>query len=250
MADSKMQPNTADKSLLECIPVTAEDGIDILKCTESTLWKDWFLNLQKQLLWKVRGIHIQSVDMFGKRVGFMKIKADIIHSITKQPIPGICFLRGGSVAILIIIECEGTEYVILTSQARVPIGQSDCREIPAGMLDGDGNFAGVAAKELKEETGLEINSDKLFNLTALSGNTAVYPSPGGCDEFIRIYLYKCTMTADELQELNGRITGNTDEGESIIIKLIKYEDLYTIPDCKALSAYAMYEGLKKNNIFT
>ena len=41
-------------------------------------------------------------------------------------------------------------------------------EIPAGMLDGESNFVGVAAKELKEETGIEITAEKLINMTRLA----------------------------------------------------------------------------------
>lgn len=71
-------------------------------------------------------------------------------------VPGIVFLRGGAVGVLVILDCEGEEYTILTKQARVPIGDSQLPEIPAGMLDGSGNFKGVAASELEEEVGLSF----------------------------------------------------------------------------------------------
>ena len=35
-----------------------------------------------------------------------------------------------------------------------------------GMLDGDGKFSGVAAKELREETGLEVDEQELVDMTA------------------------------------------------------------------------------------
>jgi hypothetical protein len=59
-------------------------------------------------------------------------------------VPGIVFMRGGAVGILVILECEGKEYTILTYQARVPVGSSNVPEVPAGMLDTEGNFKGVA----------------------------------------------------------------------------------------------------------
>ena len=52
---------------------------------------------------------------------------------------------------LVILECEGEEHTILTYQARVPLGDSSFPEIPAGMLDGSGNFKGVAADEIAED---------------------------------------------------------------------------------------------------
>jgi ADP-sugar diphosphatase len=53
-------------------------------------------------------------------------------------------------------------------------------EIPAGMLDEhSGEFAGVAAKELKEETGLEIKEDELIDMTALAYGLPAITSAGG-----------------------------------------------------------------------
>ena len=73
-------------------------------------------------------------------------------------VPGIVFMRGGAVGVLVILHCEDREYTILTCQARVPVGDSNLPEIPAGMLDGSGNFKGVAAQELEEECELAINT--------------------------------------------------------------------------------------------
>ncbi len=76
-------------------------------------------------------------------------------------VPGIVFLRGGAVAILVLLACEDKTFILLCRQPRVPVGSVSFPEIPAGMLDGDGKFAGVAAKELEEETGLIINEDEV-----------------------------------------------------------------------------------------
>ena len=80
-------------------------------------------------------------------------------------VPGIVFMRGGSVGILVILECDGQEYTILTRQARVPAGLSLLPEIPAGMLDGSGNFKGVAATEIEQECHMKIQVDDLVDLT-------------------------------------------------------------------------------------
>ena len=83
-------------------------------------------------------------------------------------VPGIVFMRGGAVAVLVILECEGVKYTILTRQARVPIGTSDLPEIPAGMLDDSQYLRGVAADELKEECGIELGPTDLISLTTLA----------------------------------------------------------------------------------
>jgi ADP-sugar diphosphatase len=55
-------------------------------------------------------------------------------------------------------------------------------------LDGEGDqkkFAGTVAKEMDEETGLQIMTHQLFNLTNWAYGTSykgMYPSAGGCDE--------------------------------------------------------------------
>ena len=56
-------------------------------------------------------------------------------------VPGIVFMRGGSIGVLVILECDGEEFTILTNQARVPVGGHAVPEIPAGMIDGAGNFS-------------------------------------------------------------------------------------------------------------
>lgn len=55
---------------------------------------------------------------------------------------------------MIILKSEGCkDKLLLTLQPRVPVASLAFPELPAGMLDGSGNFAGTAAKEIYEETG-------------------------------------------------------------------------------------------------
>lgn len=46
--------------------------------------------------------------------------------------------------------------------------------MPAGMIDESGDFVGVAAKEIEEETGIKIKGEDLKPLGSF------YPSPGAC----------------------------------------------------------------------
>ena len=154
---------------------------------------------------------------------------------------------------------EKDKHAIMTLQPRIPAGSLAFAEIPAGMLDDSGSFAGGAAKEIKEETGLEVKDEDLLDMTALalsddpqetSGEQlqkAIYPSAGGCDEFIPIFLYQKRIPRQQLQEWQGKLTGLRESGEKITLKLVRLEDLWRegVRDAKALGAWAMYEGLRR-----
>ena len=73
----------------------------------------------------LHSVEIQHVDLFGSRVGFLKINADssLVDGKTKYTsrLPGICFLRGGSVAVLLALICEeldGEVFSLLVDQPR------------------------------------------------------------------------------------------------------------------------------------
>jgi 8-oxo-dGTP pyrophosphatase MutT (NUDIX family) len=96
--------------------------------------------------------------MFGPRVGFLKFKAQVSDK-EGTVVPSIVFMRGASVAVLFVLRCDedGELYTILTVQARFPTGKYSFNDIPAGMVDDNGDFTGVAAKEMKEETGILVS---------------------------------------------------------------------------------------------
>jgi len=140
----------------------------------------------------LRSLTVSHADFFGSRIGFLNVAAEIKNS-SGESLPGTVFLRGGSVAMLVILqekEAEGEEWVLLTVQPRVPAGNLEFVELPAGMIDGD-TFSGAAAMEIEEECGVEIRAEGLIDLTELAFKplvenieggglqSAVYPSPGG-----------------------------------------------------------------------
>lgn len=246
-------------------------------------YKTWFAALQKTLQaqsapehpyhqnpYKLRSITVQCVDRFGKkgRLGFIKLKAEV-SADDGQQFPGSVFMRGGSVAMLLVLTTESTgrstrrrkseadEFVILTNQPRIPAGTLSFTEIPAGMIDDSGTFSGAAASEIQEETGLTIRQDELVNLTelALASNddtddvlqNAIYPSPGGSDEFMPIFYARKTMTVEEIRTLQGKLTGLREDGEKITLKIVKLKDAWKIAgrDAKTLSAICLYDGLRR-----
>lgn len=123
------------------------------------------------------------------------------------------------------------KWVIMTVQPRVAAGSMEFVELPAGMVD-DGTFGGAAAREIWEEVGLKIEESELVNLSELAGQgkkgegkegeglpNAMFPSAGGCDEFIPLFMCEKKVKRDELDSWTGRLTGLRDEGEKVSIFL-------------------------------
>ncbi|KAK7181754.1 hypothetical protein DPSP01_008606 [Paraphaeosphaeria sporulosa] len=212
------------------------------------------------------------------------VEADHLDDGKKQWLPGAVFLRGGSVGILIIIQPydgekeeqqklkEGREpelFAILTIQPRIAAGSLAFAELPAGMLDDSGDFGGKAGEEIKEEVGITVNKSELFNMseaavkdvyqrpsTAPTNDSdafrelvqnSMYPSPGGCDEFLPLMLLQKRMSRDELEDLQARTTGLRDQGEVITLKVVPFKSLYREGgrDAKCLAALGLYENLKR-----
>lgn len=215
----------------------------------------------------MRSITIQSYDLFGgKRLGFLKLKADVSNG-KGETLPGSVFLRGPSVAMLVMLipddvkpgsnEEADERRVVLTVQPRVPAGSLEFVELPAGMVD-DGTFAGAAAKEIEEELDFVIKETELTCLSDLvevqhdstEGEdlpNAMYPSAGGCDEFVPIFMHERRVERTSLDAWTGKLTGLRDHGEKITLKLVKMKDLWKEGrrDAKALAALAFWEGLKR-----
>lgn len=195
--------------------------------------------------YELKSIHIQAVDFFGSRIGFLKYRAIIQNERGNKgkpmQLPGSIFMRGGSVGMLMILRPKNMSderWVIMTVQARIPAGSLSFLEIPAGMIDDRTNdFRGAAANEIEEETGLKINCDHLIDMTklALQGSpnpenlkAAMYPSPGGSDEFIALFLWEQEMERLEIESLKEKLTGDKKQGEMITLKLIPYGDLWKV----------------------
>ncbi len=167
-------------------------------------------------------------------VGFVWIDADI--QCNGKIVPGAALIRGDAVAMLPILrasENPAMEFTITTVQPRAPLGESAEQEVPAGMLDGSNTFAGVAAKEMAEETGLTFSENEMELIGEMT------PSGGGCDE--RLKLFRCikVMPLSDILALQGKLTGNLLENESIALKLWRFRDFVTacrkdeITDAKA-----------------
>lgn len=183
--------------------------------------------------------------MFGKRVGFIKLRAHCTTTDGSTTLPGICLLRGSSVAVLVSIRTEeGKEFCVLTEQPRIPVGKA-VLEIPAGMLDDESRtFCGTAAKELEEECGIIVKEDELVDLTSMY-EEGIPMSPGGCDEYIKLFYCEKKMTKEEVESLQGKLTGLKEEGEVITLRIMEMDSVWKkVSDAKLLCALFLVQQLR------
>ncbi|KAJ2452778.1 hypothetical protein EV183_002676 [Coemansia sp. RSA 2336] len=208
----------------------------------------------------VSKITIQSIDEFRSgKIGFLKFSALATHQAEQKQIPGIVFLRGGSVAMLVVLRTQPARqkvpshedtasYVLLTEQPRVAAPDFGMVELPAGMLDDDtGQFSGAAAREIQEETGLVIKPSELIDLSPPGvSRPGLFPSVGACDERIHFYACEKQLSEEQLATLQGKLGGLRDEGEMITLRLVRICDLWKqTSDMKALTALYLWDRHNK-----
>ncbi|KAF2653121.1 hypothetical protein K491DRAFT_695007 [Lophiostoma macrostomum CBS 122681] len=230
----------------------------------ATFWGD---NNQSGFVYVAATIKSKGLDKDGKPTGKPKV------------LPGSVFLRGDSVVIMIVVRPQGgsekDDHVLMTAQPRVPAGSLAFAEFPAGMVDGKSTFAGTAADEIKQETGLEIIGSDLEKMSEIAfrakkpaahawqalnatstpasdenlGN-AFYLSPGGCDESMQAFYAFKTLPKDKFAQLNGKETGVARENERITVKLVPLADAFFEcgRDAKSLTALALYQNLKAKGL--
>lgn len=236
------------------VPVIGEANISLALLDRALAFvpfKAWLSKLERNSdSFSLHRIYIQSVDMFGNRVGFVKLKSEVTDR-DGDSLAGICFLRGGSVAVLVILECaeDGFEHCVQVQIDNVCTAQPRNMALPAGMLDGNGDFSGAMAREMEEETGIKCDAANLVDMTALAYGEkfeGMYPSVGACDEFIRLFLFKRVMPQRDIAALEGRLMGLREENEKIRLCLVPLKDLWRLSsDSKALSALLLYSKLKE-----
>ncbi|MGF6593561.1 NUDIX domain-containing protein [Pseudomonas sp. 2835] len=117
--------------------------------------------------------------------------------------------------------------VVLIEQFRVgAIGKVDnpwLIELVAGLIDKDEQPEEVAHREAEEEAGLVFST--------LWPMTRYFPSPGGSDEFVHLYLGRCSSVGA------GGLHGLEEEGEDIRVRVWAFEDaLQAVRDGKIANA--------------
>lgn len=196
----------------------------------------------------IQAIAIQSADILGGRVVFIKFEVFAVDAVTGIKIPGIVFMRGDSVQISVRVRNKDTGqlFYLLVKQPRIPIGRYDMIEIPAGVMDPDGKtLISRALAELGEETGVTVFPDQLRE------DGSFVASTGGSDETIHCFSVDVELGTEAIEKLCAQIHGVAKEGEMIKVFLVTPEEYVQmilrgeLTDSKALIA-ALFRTLKTN----
>lgn len=184
---------------------------------------------------------IHHIKMFGPvNVGFITFELNCTHRTAKDKkgnpmvLPGFVFLRGDSVACLILIgEKETGRLLFLTVvQTRVASGK-ECEEGPAGMCDRSVHkFTGPMMQEIREETGIEVELSEIIYLGDVEA------SPGGTAEILKLHMVEKTMTSAEIAQLQGKQITNGDEHIRVNIRPFTLKHVNATRDPKVMCAVA------------
>jgi 8-oxo-dGTP pyrophosphatase MutT (NUDIX family) len=133
-----------------------------------------------------------------------------------KPLLPYVLLRGAACVVVPVVKNRdtGEKKFLMILQRRVGSGDLSL-EFPAGMVDGDGDPAGTALRELEEETGLRAEPGSLAPLW----DKPLYSSPGLSDESIHFYAVDLELGDAECRALEGGAAGHADEGEHITTTL-------------------------------
>ena len=242
---------TQDKnSSVEIIPKFAhlEDQMDALILAPKFV--NWLKKFDQDQI-QLRTVTITDSDWFCKgydplKLGFVKCSSEAYdYNTGKKIMSNISFIRGNSVAVFILVNVlnkdtkKDKKYVMLCEQHRLPIGKK-AREIPAGMMDAEGNIASVVLKEVKEETGFDIK-----HKSELQPLGSYFASPGGSDEEIHLFAWSTAISQEVFDEKQKKMYGCALENEEIKLCFIELEQfkrktVYEIGDAKAEIALSRY----------
>jgi 8-oxo-dGTP pyrophosphatase MutT (NUDIX family) len=236
--------------IVEIIPKFAhlEDQMDALILAPKFI--NWLKKFDQDQI-QVRSVTITDIDWFSatpnpQKLGFVKCSSEAYdYNTGKKIMSNISFIRGDSVAILILVkvldkdENKDKQYVLLCEQQRLPIGRK-AREIPAGMMDAEGNIVSVVLKEVKEETGFDIK-----HKNELQPLGSYFASPGGSDEAIHLFAWTTSISESEFQKKQEKMYGLSEENEEIKLSFVELEEfrrktVYEIGDAKAEIALSRY----------
>jgi len=240
------------------------EGVDadkVRKALKSEMFQEWREAISQNDRMVVTAVMFQCI-IFDEsdQIKFLKIDSKCYNmaeyvtwlsdpKLVPKGIPGISFMKGATIAVLIVIP-EDEDYTVLAVHPRVAVAELRVPEIPTGQFSPSGEFSGPVASLIKEKLHFKIDMKNLVDLTQLAFGDSfrgVYPSAGGCDEYVRLFLYRHEgANKKDLKEWKSKCTGKMDGAEPLALKLCLLSDLWKeSPDAKSLTALGIFTRLKR-----
>lgn len=159
------------------------------------------------------------------RLDKLHLRHELFAGGMGKPISRELFVRHDAVCVLPYDPLR--DEVVLIEQFRVgamgKVANPWLVEMVAGLIDKDEQPEEVAHREAQEEAGLTFS--------ALWPITKYFPSPGGSDEYVHLYLGHCDSHGA------GGLHGLEEEGEDIRVKAWAFEDaLQAVRDGRIINA--------------
>jgi len=146
------------------------------------------------------------------RLDKVRLRHELFDGGTSREISRELFVRHDAVCVL-PYDPQRDEVVVI-EQFRVGALDKAANpwliELVAGLIDKDEQPEEVAHREAEEEANLTFS--------ALWPMTRYFPSPGGSDEFVHLFLGRCSS------EAAGGVHGLEEEGEDIRVHVWPFED--------------------------
>ncbi len=193
------------------------------------------LDAYKINLWKQRleqnGNTVKGIEeLFAKyrsdgTLLFALVNADAVSPEGDKLLP-LCFIKGEVVCVLICLVNSGTgeKHLVLVRQRRICDG-SLTFEHPAGMLDDEPDPYRVAAREVLEETGLEIDRSQLVHLNP---GRLLFPTTGTSDEAMYLFYTELVLPSAAIRSLHLQHRGEVSENEKIVTYVVPFEEGYRL----------------------
>lgn len=190
--------------------------------------KENIFDSHKFSLWKRRllgnGLEIHAIDEKYTRHnshGEALFSLLMLDATTPEgnKMPPICFMKGEVLCVLVCLIDEVTKekYLLLVKQRRICDG-SMTYEHPAGMLDSESDAYKVAAKEVWEETGIQLETNQLTQLL----DFPTYPSTGTSDETMYYFYCEIELPLEKIRSYDERFMGEASEHERIITCVLPF----------------------------
>jgi hypothetical protein len=219
-----------------------------------TKFKEGLSVFENSSKFSLNGVFPIAISPFGPKAGFGYVSANITYKHVSNPIsgkpmevPGLCFIRGDSGAVLTFLNHNTIDYVVLTEQPRVPICDPAFREIPAGMMNeakGMRGFAAAIVKEMKEEVGLDIDMKTEIKRLGYS-----ILSAGGSDEGVHLFFSRIKCSSKVLAHLEGKLSGVLEENEQVTARILPLSQVRQqiksgeLKDAKLVLSLAYYDSM-------